>query len=117
MEQGRLGTTEPDLRRAAGRSAQKPGSSDPVLRAVRARTRRPWTTRKTRSRGPPEDRARGLVEARARSRQPGANAERRRSVHYLVDGGDKRRCASGERTCVSADVRVGVHALTARLVD
>ncbi len=34
MEQGRLGTSEPDLRRASGRAAQKPGSSDPVLRAV-----------------------------------------------------------------------------------
>jgi hypothetical protein len=30
MEQGRLGTSEPDLRRASSRAAQKPGSSDAV---------------------------------------------------------------------------------------
>ena len=34
MEQGRLGTSKPDLRRAFSRAAQKPGSSDPVLSAV-----------------------------------------------------------------------------------
>ena len=40
MEQGRLGTSEPDLRRASGRAAQKPERSDPVLSAVRPRADR-----------------------------------------------------------------------------
>ena len=37
MARGRLGTSASDLRRASGRAAQKPGSSDPVLSAVRGR--------------------------------------------------------------------------------
>ena len=40
MARGRLGTSASDLRRASGRAAQKPGSCDPVLSAVR-----PWTSR------------------------------------------------------------------------
>ncbi len=41
MEQGRLGTSKPDLRRASSRAAQKPGSSDPVLSAARL-----WASRR-----------------------------------------------------------------------
>ncbi len=40
MARGRLGTSASDLRRASGHAAQKPGSSDPVLSAVRPRVSR-----------------------------------------------------------------------------
>ncbi len=94
---------------------RRSGSNDPGTKRSAGADESTWTTRKTRSSGLAEDRACGLVEDRAQSRQSGANTERRQSVYYLVDGGDKRRCASGENMCLLT--YMGEYALTTQLVD
>jgi hypothetical protein len=75
-------------------------SLDLELSAVRCTEATTRVAQRTRRSGLAEDRARGLAEDRARSRQSGANTERRRSVPYLIVGGQTPMCERREHMSV-----------------